>query len=338
MGSAVSSTTRADLDTEGRRGHSYSEITITGNARAHNGDVYNIRNFYGAWPDAISPQSQRGAAWNPVRTLEKRKRTTSDTEDSPCRGDNPFLMLAISQLGEFSTSLRHQKQDEAAQRVASWIRVIVDAIEAGGTASRSAHTQEELAKLQIGLLLTNRVGINSVDQRKIPEQVTKVTRKSSLIIFEKWKIVLDTTSWKALDEHAREAAGSFSALRLEPLNLSSASPVTAFFGERTDYFHHSVIHPTILAFRSVSSESEVFEIVINDDIPGLMKLLAEQKATTRDLDEDSRSLLHVSMVLNPTTTSSALIPLVCMLLRQSTLLYVSNRKRCRHRWNCNYIQ
>jgi hypothetical protein len=186
MGSAVSSTTRADLhDTEGRRGHSYSKITVTGNARAHNGDVYNIRNFYGAWPDALSRQSQQGATWNPVTALVKRKRSVCDFGDEPSRGGNPFLTLAISQLGEFSTSLRHQKQDEAAQRVASWIRVIVDAIEVGGTVSRKAHTQEELAKLQIGLLLTKRVGINSVDRRKIPEQVTKVTRKSSLTIFDR---------------------------------------------------------------------------------------------------------------------------------------------------------
>ena len=44
MGSSTSSTARADLDREGRR---YSKITITGDARANNGDVYNIRNFYG---------------------------------------------------------------------------------------------------------------------------------------------------------------------------------------------------------------------------------------------------------------------------------------------------
>jgi hypothetical protein len=53
MGSSISSTARADVD-RGRYGHSYSEMRITGNARAHNGDVYNIRNFYSPWPDALS--------------------------------------------------------------------------------------------------------------------------------------------------------------------------------------------------------------------------------------------------------------------------------------------
>ena len=296
MGSGVSSPARAHVERETGRGHSYSKVTVTGNARAHNGDVYNIRNFYGSWPDALSHESLQGATWNPVRSPGKRKRDASDFEDKSCSGENPFLTIAIGQLSEFSTSLRHQKQDEAAQRVLSWIRVILDAIEASDTVPGKEHTEEDLAKMQQGILLTNRVGINSVDRRKLPEQVVRATRKSSLILLEKWEISLDTTTWKFLDEHAREVTGSLSALRLTPLNMASASPIAAFFGERTDHLQTSVIHPTILAFRIVGSESEIFDFVKKDDIAGLLKLLAEQKATTRDLDEEGRSLLHVSIV------------------------------------------
>jgi hypothetical protein len=295
MGSAVSSTTHANADKRSGRGHSYTDIVITDNARAHNGDVYNIRNFYGAWPDALSCENQTGAASNSGSALVKRKRPTCDLGDQPSRGDNPFLTLAINQLGEFSTSLRHQKQDEAAQRVISWIRVIVDAVGASGTASRGSHTTKEVAKMNDGLLLTNRVGINSVGQRQMPEQVIRATRKSSLIVFEKWKIALDTTSWVALDEHACEVTGSFSALRLTPLDLASASPIAAFFGERTDYLQSSVIHPTIFAYRTVSSQSEIFDIVLRDDVTRLMLLLTEQEATIRDIDEEGQSLLHVRM-------------------------------------------
>lgn len=85
----------------------------------------------------------------------------------------------------------------------SWIPVIVDAIETKGTYFPGGHTKEELAKMHNGLLLINRVGMNSVGRRNMPEQVIRATRRSSLIIFEKWKIALDTTSWEALDEHAR---------------------------------------------------------------------------------------------------------------------------------------
>lgn len=88
-------------------------------------------------------------------------------------------------------------------------------------------------------------------------------------------------------------SGSFSALRLSPLDLASASPIAAFFGERTDYLQSSVIHPTILANRTVSSQSKIFNFIIKDDITGLMLLLAEQKATIRDVDEKGQSLHHV---------------------------------------------
>lgn len=70
----------------------------------------------------------------------------------------------------------------------------MDAIVTNATASTGAHTEEELAKMHNGLLLTNRIGINSVGQRDLPEQVIRAIRKSSLIVFEKWKIALDTTS------------------------------------------------------------------------------------------------------------------------------------------------
>lgn len=226
----------------------------------------------------------------------KRKRSASDFEDKPGQGGNPFLTTAISQLGEFSTSMQHQKQDEAARKVVSWIRVVVDAIEANGTASLGTHTKEEIARMQNGLLLTNRVGINTIDQRRIPEQVIRLTRKSSLVIIEQWKVTLNTTCWEAVDEHGREARESFTALRLTPLDLVSASPIAAFFGERTDYLQLSVIHPTILAYRHVNRSSKVFDILLNDDLTSLMLLLAEQKATIRDLDEEGRSLLHVSAV------------------------------------------
>jgi hypothetical protein len=209
------------------------------------------------------------------------------------------LTLAISHLSEFSASLQHQKQDDAAQKIVSWLRVILDAIEVSDTPDRRTHTQQELAKMQHGLVLTNRVEINSIHQRKIPEQVVKIRRKSSRIIFDKWKIAPDTTSWVALDENSRDVTGSFSALRLEPLDMTSASPVAAFFGERTDHLCISVLHPCIFAYRRVPNSSKVFNVVEADNVTGLMRLLAQQEATTRDLDEESRSLLHVSTFRSP---------------------------------------
>lgn len=300
MGSSISSNTTANEheETQHERGHSYSNIVISGNSQVHNGNVLNVSNFYGQWPDALPRNIWNGGTCNLSGTSTKRKRSVDDDDvghRTPGEG-NPFLDMAIDHLSEFSTSLQHQKQDAGAQKILSWIGVILEAVESSCAASKTPHTAEEVARIQNGLLLTNRVGINLAGRRKLPEQVIGTKRKSSHVVFDKWKIALDTLSCKALDEHGRDVTECFSALRLEPLDFTSASPLAAFFGERTDCLHTTVIHPTIFAFRCVSSESEVFEAIMEDDIAGLIKVFAEQKATIRDCDEEGRSLLHVRII------------------------------------------
>jgi hypothetical protein len=167
--------------------------------------------------------------------------------------------MAIDHLSDLSTSLRHQKQGEAAQRVVSWISEVLDAIGASGEISRGTHTKEELARLQHGLLLTNRVEINSMNKRRIPEQVIRAKRKFSLVILENWQVALNTTSWEALEEHAQEVKGTFFTLRLTPMEVEFASPVAAFFGERTNYLQTSVINPTIFAYRTVKPSQRSFK-------------------------------------------------------------------------------
>ncbi|KAM0722308.1 hypothetical protein Q7P37_001749 [Cladosporium fusiforme] len=308
MDHSTSYTTRTIEKEETRHQYSFSNIVNTGSSRVHVGNVLNIRNYHGPWPDSLPREIQNETVREHARLSGKRRRSVCDDETRPSRGGNPYLDMAISELGEFSMSLKHQKQDKAAQKIVSWIRVILEAIENNCAASQISHREYELERMQNGLLLTNCVGINAVSPRKIPGQFIKRKRNTSFVVFGKWKIVLDTLSWKALDEHERSVTGSFSALRLEPSDSTSASPVAAFFGERTDYIHGTtVIPPTIFAYRTVSKKSEVFRLVKEDDIAGLMKLLAEQKATTRDCDEVGRPLLHYACRYESSTCCAFLI-------------------------------
>lgn len=300
MGQSLSHNTHTIETEETRYQNSYSNIVSSGNSRVHNGNVYNVRNFYGHWPDSL-PQGirlgQYGAISNPMRTSTKRRRSICDAEDRPSREGNPFLEMAISQLGEFSMSLRHQKQDEAAQKIVSWVRVILEAIESDGASLQNEHTENELARMQNGLLLTNSVGINSTIDRRLPEQVIKSKRKCSIVVLGGWKIFLDTKKWEALNKHGDKVSGSFSALHLEPLDFASASPIAAFFGERTDHnLQPTVLRPAIFAYRTVSNQSEVFELIRGDNIAGLKDLILNQEATTWDCDEEGRTLLHVSAI------------------------------------------
>lgn len=298
MGQSLSHNAHTIETEETRYQNSYSNIVSSGNSRVHNGNVYNIRNFCGHWPNSLPKNIQpnhHGAICNTARASTKRRRSICDADDRPSREGNPFLDMAINQLGEFSTSLKHQKQDEAAQKIVSWIRIILEAIESNGASLQNEHTETELARMQNGLLLTNSVDINSKIDRRLPEQVVKTRRKCSMVIMGGWKIFLDTKKWEVFDKHGDKVSRSFSALHLEPLDFASSSPIAAFFGERTDHdLQPTVLRPAIFAYRTVSNESEVFEAILFDDITRLKELILNQEATTWDCDEEGRTLLHVS--------------------------------------------
>lgn len=50
----------------------------------------------------------------------------------------------------------------------------------------------------------------------------------------------------------------------------------------------------MFAYRIIPNNSQVFEVIKKDDFNNLRKLLENDTATTRDCDEENRSLLHVS--------------------------------------------
>jgi hypothetical protein len=56
------------------------------------------------------------------------------------------------------------------------------------------------------------------------------------------------------------------------------------------------MHPIVLAYNQVNSGAQVFKLVEEDDLDGLMRFLALGQASIRDCDEAGRSLLHVSLL------------------------------------------
>jgi hypothetical protein len=50
-----------------------------------------------------------------------------------------------------------------------------------------------------------------------------------------------------------------------------------------------------MAYRNVDSSSKVFELIRDDDVNGLTRLIALQEASRRDCDAEGRSLLYVSI-------------------------------------------
>lgn len=306
MGGRLSTPSLADRDREREQangGRSYSGFLISDHARVHNGDHYTIQNYYlrsVPSPDFVLQEACLSSYAESALASRKRKRLEAASFDGvPRQNANHHLHLAAGQLGEFSLSLQHQKQDQDAQRVARWVRILLDAVETNGSSIKLEHKEGELASLRDGLVFVNRVSVNSplVKQRLATLPLVKKNRRTSIVSVGGLQIHLDTLTCTSLDALGEKILQTTSMLQVAPTApLSIGTPDFAvIFGEKTDSVQRSIIHPRILAYRTVDSESAAFVLLFQgDDVDGLTRLLATQQATLRDCDVNGRSLLTVS--------------------------------------------
>lgn len=305
MGGRLSTPSHADRDREREQangGRSYSGFLISDHARVHNGDQYTIQNYFSRSvpsPDFVLQESRPSSYAESALASRKRKRLeTASYVELPRQNANHNLHLAAGQLGEFSLSLQHQKQDQDAQRVARWIRILLDAMEANGSCATLEHEEGELASLRDGLVFVDRVSVNSplIKQRLATLPLVRKKRRTSIVTVGGLQIHLDTLTSTSLDALGENIIQTTSVLQVAPTApFPTGTPNFAvIFGERTDSVQRSIIHPTILAYRTVSSGSAAFVLLFQgDNVDGLIRLLATQQATLRDCDVLGRSLLAV---------------------------------------------
>ena len=322
--------------TSHRNGHVYTSIVTQDNARTHYGDKIAVKNYntnYSLWPQP-SPAKDAVLPYPEQRGPKRKRIQDADAEVDSRHGQDP-VDQAIDHLGQLFLTIQHFQKDRDAQRLAKWIRVLVGTFTDDHAESQLEHTIEGLESLQNGLVSVNRVSINSApsSRRTLPTHIYEVKRKSSVVIVGRWEIRLDTMFRDSIDTKGREINESFSSLRLKPAGDSviGGTSVSAFFGERTELLQRSFFSPTIITYRTVASSSEVFELVRHDDVDGLVKLIALQKASARDCDENGRSLLSVStLIVTYRFMRGILTDVACMLLYEFEVLQVLNpmRRRC----------
>jgi hypothetical protein len=282
-----------------RTGHVYTSVVTQDNARAHYGDNIAVKNYntnFSLWTSSSSARDVELPC--PEQRGPKRKRIQdADAEEDSRQGQDPVDM-AVHHLGQLCLSIQHFQKDRDAQRLVKWLRLLVGSFTDEHTKSRLEHTLDTLESLQNGLVSVNRVSVNSApnSRRTLPTHMYEVRRKSSVIVVGKWEIRLDTMFRDSIDTTGHDVNESFSSLRLNPAGapVVGGTSVSAFFGERTDYLQRSFLSPTIITYRTVASSSEVFKLVERDDVDGLIRLIALQKASARDCDEEGRSLFFVS--------------------------------------------
>lgn len=288
-------------DNARQTGHDYSGIVIQDDAKAHLGNTiyHNAVVYFPCEHFRNSSSTQRTSqttAPNSTaatqRSSMKRKSFELDVEEVPRRKQQHALAKALKRLGDFSNSIQHQKLDKDARKVARHLRILLDAIRTDDPSSE--HTKKEWKTFKNSISVAQSVVINAVSPRTARTNVVKIDRKKDVIRFGPWQISLTTLIFHLRDALGRERTETDSTIRIEPSSYNIGPSIAVFVRERTDCFSKSFLNPTIFAYRNVRSDSPVFALIEEDDVDGLLKLLAKQKATTRDCDEENRSLLFVS--------------------------------------------
>jgi hypothetical protein len=306
-----------DSDREPVRGHTYSGIVTQDNARAHLGDVHNYgndnthtHNFYFCASSSqyssqlltFSGNTIAGGAGAGEPISLKRKRPSDENEYPHQRNKNESLEHVLSKLGKFSNSIQDQKTGKDAKKIAQRVALVLNAVKQRAGITKPSyrghvyanHDEDDFETVNNCLIVARRVDVNTGFRRTRHTKLIRVVRKWDKITFEQWKISLMTSTFEFRNEDGTEVIESRSALYLDPIISGYGPPVTVHFGETTMHAAVSFINPVVLAYRIIPNESKVFELVRDDDLAGLITLLADGKATARDCDEAGATLLHVS--------------------------------------------
>lgn len=276
-------------------GQSYTGNVASGNSRVHYGNVYHLHRLCSI-QHQLGDKQQVGNSDEPEYTGLKRRRFLRDNGETP-RAHNPQQTLErdLKKLGKLSLSIRHQKEGKDAQKIARCILAILSALTTYRDGEPCDEAQQtHLEKLRDTVRWAERIAINSVPQRKGPGPSAKAKNRRLVVRVLNHEISLSTTVI-----HSQRIAGlydieTFSTLRIEPLHASSGLPVAIFFSQQMSNCFTNSMHPNVTAYKRVPSSAEVFQVVEDDDLESLQRLLACGSASLWDCEEMSRSLLNVS--------------------------------------------
>jgi len=303
-----------DTDRQLVRDRTYNRIVTQDNARAHLGDVHNygsdstVSHIYYLC-SGLSQQFSRPPTFcghEPLNgeseTLSlKRRRSPDENEYTRKLNKEESLEHVFNKLGKFSKSIQDQRIGKDAKKIARRIALAVSAVKQQAGLHSSAesfthmsHDKSDFKNIRKSLKIAARIDVNTEFQRTRHNKLARVIRKCDVVTCEQWEISLRSTTFESRNSDGAEVIESLITLYLEPRSSDSGLPVTVRIGETRTDTGVTFINPVILAYRTVPNDSEVFEVVINDDLAGLLALLAYGKATVRDCDEGGATLLHVS--------------------------------------------
>lgn len=296
-------------------GHTYGPVTLQDNTRAHLGDyhAHGTINDYSKHTYIVCSASHYssqllGPHGHVIQhqvcesSSLKRKRCLDEKEKRPSMHEEPLLEEASKKLAKFSKSIQDQLIGKDAKKVAQRLADVIYDVKrqsdmggnAGWTSFLQSHDSDDFENINDCLHVARKVDINKGFQRSGHLKLVRATRKRKTVTSGSWKISLTTTTSKSRDENGDDVIKSLYSLCTEPQSPAAGQPVQAYLGV-IEHLGRTFLPPVVFAYRIIPNDSKVFEIIKQDHLQRLRELIENGTATSRDCDEQNRSLLYVSL-------------------------------------------
>jgi len=296
---AVSRRVHEHLVTASSSNQTFEHITASGSSRVHNGNNYYITYECSTDHDPLpmSSDEQHAIVAHVSRSSQKRKRSVSNVpERTPDNRERQTLTAVLESLGQYSKSMQQQSEGEQSEKIAAQLAIILESFEqAASNGEDTGNLDRQLRDLKDQLRRAKRIEINAASPQAHTSRQYMAQSKLAKITFGQWEISLSTKILHSRSTDGRIITETCSALRVQSALGFRGPCIAAFFGESVDVRRTEMISPIVVAYNHVGYDAEVIRLVRDDDLDGLMKLLARGQASIRDCDEKGRSLLHVGI-------------------------------------------
>lgn len=229
----------------------------------------------------------------------KRKRYDDDVPVGPFKSKKrDILDVAMHSLGKFSKSRPMVKNGEECREIAAWLAIILDLfkqVEAGNIAN-SDMSHRVHAFRNIFERMTH-ININEACPRQQHGTLFQADSKTLSITCDTWHITLTTKVVKSLDTDSDLDLQICYTLHAQPVHGVRGPCLAVISSEITNSRQYASIHPIILAYNEYPHTARVFELITEDDLDGFLRLLASERGSMRDCDEEGRSVLFVRVFL-----------------------------------------
>ena len=283
----------------------FENITASGSSRMHVGNIYNYNNCYmtyesqtGRDPLPVLSTDQQATVEHVLRPSLKRKRSASDaSETTHDTQDLQMLAAALESLGQYSKSMQQESEGAHSENIAAQVALILQSFrESVSVGEKTEDLDRQVEDLKRQLRGAKRIKINALTPRARSSTPYKAHSKLTRIAYGRWEISLSAKTLQSRLPDGQMLTETCSALHVRRVLASSRPCIAAFFGESVDSYGTRIMHPVVWAYNQVGNGAQVFKLVENDDLDGLMTHFADGQASIRDCDEAGRSLLSVSPV------------------------------------------